>query len=172
MLLPVEHPNAILLLVAVFDLVLGAISSVEDIVLEEKDGVEEDRGDRQDKLDCVEGPWLEERLIQRNRVQSLLKKGKRATGQVKQDVFKRPAHCALPLPVQVHLRQVLDKGDGCLRVAHHENGVCSLRQWVVEDINAPVNKDCAVACDQEDDPEHVDASLGTTVVDKDLGQLD
>ena len=41
-----------------------------------------------------------------------------------------------------------------------------------KDLNAPISEDSDIAADQEDNPELVDVTLLSSIVDKDLGELD
>ena len=41
-----------------------------------------------------------------------------------------------------------------------------------KDLNAPISEDSDIAADQEDNPEFVDVTLLSSIVDKDLGELD
>ena len=41
-----------------------------------------------------------------------------------------------------------------------------------KDLNTPISEDSDIAADQEDNPELVDVTLLSSIVDKDLGELD
>ena len=127
--------------------------------LEEKDWVKQYRGDRQDELYQVESSITKEWVSKGNCVQSWLQEGQRSAGEVKSDILPRPAITALTLPIQVDLWQILDEGDGSLCVAHHEESVHTVGQWMAKDFNAPINENGKVAADKEDDPENINRSL-------------
>ena len=94
--------------------------------LEEKDGVEKDRSDREDELDQVECTSCEERLLQEDWFDSRLQEGKWATHEVKDDIFKRPAITTLSTPIKVDLWEVFDESNGCFGVAHNQKSVSSV----------------------------------------------
>ena len=110
--------------------------------------------------------------MQKDRLYSWLEEGKGTAREVKADILDRPAFTTLPLPVKIDLGYVLDKCDGGLRITHHQECINFVFQWMSKDLNAPINEDSDIAADQEDNPELVDVTLLSSIIDKDLGELD
>lgn len=78
--------------------------SVEYVVLEHEDDVEDDGHDPEHPLDNVETAPSEGRLVMADRLDHILQDREGATREVQHDVRNRPAHSALSLVVQIHLR--------------------------------------------------------------------
>jgi hypothetical protein len=96
--------------------------TVEYVVLEHEDDVEDDGHDAEHPFDDVETAPREGRLVMTDRLDHILQDREGASCEVQHDVRNRPAHGALPLVVQIDLRinhesfrsylgHVLDKGD-------------------------------------------------------------
>ena len=78
--------------------------SVEYVVLEHEDDVEDDGHDAEHPLDNVEPAPREGRLVMANRLDHILEDREGASCEVQHDVRNRPPHGALPLVVQIDLR--------------------------------------------------------------------
>ena len=86
-------------------------------MLEEEDAVKEDGEDSQEELDYIEPTAATEEvplprgMMVDEHVQNLLQDRERASSEVKANIDDAPSLSGLPLPVEIHLRAVLDERD-------------------------------------------------------------
>ena len=96
-----------------------------------------------------------------------------AASEVEEDILETPAHCGLPFPIKVHLRHVLDQGNGRFAVSARSDCGPVLVDLVRREHLDDVKNDHDGELDHEecDDPV-VYGWLLSAVVHEDLSQLD
>ena len=140
--------------------------------LYEEYGIEKDRADRQNELDKVESSCLKERFAKSDWVECRLRERERSTTKVKDDILNRESFNALASPVQIDLGQVFDKGDCSFCITHDQECISCVGEGMTKHFDTPVNEDGEITTYKEDDPEFADWTLISTLIHKNLRQLD
>lgn len=145
---------------------------VEDVVLNQEDGIKDDWHHAEHELNKIESAGANHWFVKGCCIQEDLSKTKDTASKVQKHVCKGPTHCAFAFVVKVNLRNVLDKCDRAFGISRNQESVPTvIFNWMPGHLPEPSSKDSAPKRAEENDDPPFDVTLLTSLKKSDKSCL-